>query len=99
MSDGLCQCDCGQLAPFKACGHANWRKCSICHQWDDPLNLYLSPSHAFHRRCNALAQQKIRDRKKLRNLPASSKCEEVFRMREDLLTVDKLIEYLQKISE
>ena len=24
---------------FEKCGHANWRKCGYCHQYDDPKNL------------------------------------------------------------
>jgi hypothetical protein len=29
---------------FNACGHADWRKCSICKQYDDPANLAMYPS-------------------------------------------------------
>jgi len=34
------------------CGNANWRKCVICKQYDDPRNLYISPSNRVrHRSC------------------------------------------------
>ena len=26
---------------FKACGHANWRKCPYCKKWDDPANMHV----------------------------------------------------------
>jgi hypothetical protein len=39
---------------LKACGHANWRKCWFCGQWDAPENLYIRPnrSEGFHRKCH-----------------------------------------------
>lgn len=38
---------------WQECGHANWRKCTICQQWDDPKNLYISPKNKnpLHRNC------------------------------------------------
>lgn len=53
---------------LKACGHADWRQCKYCHQWDDPKNLYVYPNGnaAFHRKCNAIAQAKIREKKQMR---------------------------------
>lgn len=37
---------------YKACGYSHWRKCRICHQWDDPQNLTLTKGHgAYHRGC------------------------------------------------
>lgn len=38
---------------LKACGHANWRRCWICKEYDKPENLYIPPyiSRAHHRRC------------------------------------------------
>lgn len=38
---------------FDACGHADWRKCHFCEQYDDPSKLYLHPNGttAFHRDC------------------------------------------------
>ena len=37
------------------CGHAHWRKCTYCHQYDDPKNLYIRPTgkSGYHRFCNA----------------------------------------------
>jgi len=26
---------------LKACGHASWRKCQYCHQYDDPANMMV----------------------------------------------------------
>ncbi len=37
---------------FKACGHANWRKCYICKKYDDPQNLSLNKrSGNYHKSC------------------------------------------------
>lgn len=35
------------------CGHASWRKCTFCGQYDDPKNLYIPPVRGTieHRRC------------------------------------------------
>lgn len=34
-----------------ACGNANWRKCSVCKQHDDPANLYVKGKNSWHRHC------------------------------------------------
>ena len=47
---------------YKACGHANWRKCRYCHQYDSQKNLYIKSSMVSHREC--LNKYK-RDRRKL----------------------------------
>ncbi len=38
---------------FRDCGHASWRSCNVCHAYDDPANLYISPSGSsvFHSSC------------------------------------------------
>lgn len=37
---------------YRACGYAHWRKCIICHQYDDPKNMYVyKDRHAYHRKC------------------------------------------------
>jgi len=35
------------------CGHANWRKCAFCHEYDDPQNMvsYKGQRNAYHRKC------------------------------------------------
>lgn len=39
---------------LEACGHANWRKCWICKQYDAPQKLIIRKnSGAFHRNCHA----------------------------------------------
>ncbi len=42
-----------RLNAFKVSGHWHWRKCKICKQYDDPLNLYINKKHrhVFHREC------------------------------------------------
>lgn len=41
-----------RMKAFDATGDPHKRKCSYCHQWDDLINLYLSPAKAtYHRNC------------------------------------------------
>ena len=40
-----------RTAALKASGHAAWRKCRFCKQWDDPKNLYINGRNANHREC------------------------------------------------
>jgi hypothetical protein len=44
---------------FKKCGHANWRKCQYCNEYDDPNNLYVAPdgSCARHSECRRKYQR------------------------------------------
>ena len=34
---------------LRTCGHANWRKCNICKQYDKPENLFITKELASHR--------------------------------------------------
>jgi hypothetical protein len=43
---------------YEACGHANWRKCWICKQWDDPVKLNISKKDTYHKDCLNLYRQK-----------------------------------------
>jgi hypothetical protein len=37
---------------YNACGHASWRKCWVCQQYDAPENLNISKLNAvYHRDC------------------------------------------------
>ncbi len=42
-----------RLRAYKACGHWGWRKCKVCHQWDDPCNMviYQHGRCAYHKNC------------------------------------------------
>jgi hypothetical protein len=37
----------------KICGYPDWRKCSLCGQYDDPKNLYIPPNRGTiaHKKC------------------------------------------------
>lgn len=50
---------------LSACGNADWRKCNLCHQYDDPRNLQLWGSHGAHSSCRALRKRTARGRKML----------------------------------
>jgi hypothetical protein len=36
---------------LRACGHANWRKCRVCKNYDDVLNLNIIGTDIYHRNC------------------------------------------------
>lgn len=49
-----------RIRAYYYCGHANWRKCVFCKNWDDPVNLIINTQNAaFHRECE-LENQKVR---------------------------------------
>lgn len=36
---------------LEMCGHVNWRPCSYCKQYDDPVNMYVSGRTTRHSTC------------------------------------------------
>ena len=52
---------------FNSCGHANWRKCVYCKQYDSPDNLYIyaKGNPVFHMGCH-LEYERLRRIKKKR---------------------------------
>ena len=38
---------------LRTCGHADWRKCCFCKQYDNPKNLVFSQIKTYHKSCNA----------------------------------------------
>jgi hypothetical protein len=49
-----------RIRAYGACGHANWRKCRICHQYDDPVNLSVPTKKgvpAYHKKCASKYQR------------------------------------------
>jgi hypothetical protein len=47
-----------------ACGNPSWRKCCRCGQYDDPANMGISGSQAYHRECNAAHVRRINQEKR-----------------------------------
>jgi len=50
-----------------ACGHASWRKCTYCKQYDAPENLYISPKPrgtVIHRACAAKRMREYKARRR-----------------------------------
>ena len=55
---------------FDVCGQTNWRKCKICGNYDDPINLKFRPAtrnghHIFHKECEILYDKMKYRRKKM----------------------------------
>jgi len=43
-----------RMRAHKACGHASWRKCCFCKEFDDPLNMTITAQNgAYHRKCHS----------------------------------------------
>lgn len=51
-----------RIRALEACGHADWRKCWICKEYDSPENLYIKGHNIYHRKCRTI---KIKRRKKV----------------------------------
>ena len=45
-----------------ACGHASWRSCKHCGQYDRPERLTINAGHVYHRACAARYQRERRER-------------------------------------
>lgn len=46
---------------LKACGHASWRKCMFCSQWDETSKLFInSQGRPYHVPCERANQKKRR---------------------------------------
>jgi hypothetical protein len=48
---------------YFACGHAHWRKCPFCKEYDDPKNLYITLNNIYHKQCMLLSQRIRRGRR------------------------------------
>lgn len=58
---------------YETTGHANWRRCVICKQYDDPSNMFLDKSTgtALHRECRRIYENKrYHDKKSVEALEA-----------------------------
>ena len=40
-----------RMRALKACGHASWRKCVFCTQYDKPENLHINGDYRYHKHC------------------------------------------------
>jgi hypothetical protein len=52
---------------YKACGHASWRKCWICKEYDNPQNLNsAAPRHDtfYHKSCKRIIDRKYKEKKR-----------------------------------
>jgi hypothetical protein len=58
-----------RMRAYKACGHADWRKCRYCYKYDDPKNMYYNPNQSmgYHRECRNALSLKNGITKKRRN--------------------------------
>jgi hypothetical protein len=52
---------------LKACGHASWRQCYFCHEYDTPENLKKARGHrsSYHPSCEAANHKRLRELRKL----------------------------------
>ncbi len=54
-----------RIRALSACGHASWRKCCVCHQWDDPTNLIFRQRgrRVVHGECEREYQRRYKAQK------------------------------------
>ena len=52
---------------FRNSGHADWRKCQFCKKYDDPENLIIRKTSAYHRKCENQYQNKRYHASKIKN--------------------------------
>ena len=54
-----------RIRALSECGHADWRKCKYCQEYDDSANLYISPDGhlAKHRECHAAYMKRFRNKR------------------------------------
>jgi hypothetical protein len=43
---------------WRACGHADWRKCPFCQHWDEPRRMYVRGRQNYHRACKHAYEQR-----------------------------------------
>ncbi len=41
-----------RMNALAACGHADWRQCKRCHEYDDPATMGRDGRSVYHRACN-----------------------------------------------
>ena len=46
-----------RMDSLDACGHADWRKCWMCQQYDDPENLFIGERKVHHPHCENKRQR------------------------------------------
>lgn len=56
-----------------ACGHAHWRRCRYCREYDLPENLYVMSGDAYHSSCRAKARRALYAEMKAAGIPASAR--------------------------
>ena len=58
-----------RMRALKACGNADWKKCKLCKQYDNPENLYYNKkSYSFvHRKCSSEYGKKWRNPIKIKS--------------------------------
>lgn len=60
-----------RMRALAACGNANWRKCSICKRYDDPLLLEVFSNRAHHKSCESSYNAKMHLARRARRGPPS----------------------------
>ena len=53
-----------RMRAFKACGHAYWRKCQFCKQYDDTKTLYINGNTVCHEVCKAAYMKEYYEKNK-----------------------------------
>jgi len=54
-----------RMDALRATGHADWRKCPYCHQYDSPENMVHEKVRSVHRLCRNLSKKQSRNKNQL----------------------------------
>lgn len=54
-----------RMRAMDACGNANYRKCAVCKEYDDPANLKFYGRWAVHAQCHAQKQASLVNAKRI----------------------------------
>lgn len=52
-----------RTAALDACGHAGWRRCCHCKQYDDSTNMIVQKGYCYHALCRKQYQVALKERK------------------------------------
>ena len=51
---------------LEACGHASWRKCWVCKEYDSPENIYVIGDTSYHKKCKNAYDRGLKAAKRAR---------------------------------
>lgn len=90
---------------LEICGHASWRKCKYCGEYDDPSNMIVIHTvdrgydcdHMYHRKCEREYDQKRKKEHKEQIKQYNKKCYQ--RQKQDQRALRAINQFLKEVKE